>query len=55
MCSGLDVVRVARDEGIIAVHRTEAEYRVLLKAVGFRLERVMPTQTALSIIEGIPA
>lgn len=38
-----------------ALERTEAEYRVLLKAAGFRLERVMPTQTALSIMEGIPA
>jgi hypothetical protein len=38
-----------------ALERTEAEYRVLLEAAGFTLERVMPTQAALSIIEGIPA
>jgi hypothetical protein len=38
-----------------ALERTEAAYRVLLNAAGFRLERVMPTQTALSIMEGRPA
>lgn len=37
-----------------ALERTEAEYRVLLNAAGFTLVRVMPTQAALSIIEGVP-
>ena len=38
-----------------ALERTEAEYRVLLNSAGFTLVRVMPTQAALSIIEGLPA
>ena len=38
-----------------ALERTEAEYRVLLEAAGFTLERIIPTQTPLSIIEGVPA
>jgi hypothetical protein len=38
-----------------ALERTEAEYRVLLEASGFTLARIIPTQTPLSIIEGIPA
>jgi O-methyltransferase domain/Dimerisation domain len=37
-----------------ALERTEAEYRVLLEAAGFRLERIIPTQAGLSIIEGVP-
>jgi predicted O-methyltransferase YrrM len=38
-----------------ALERTEAEYRELLNSAGFTLVRVMPTQAALSIIEGVPA
>jgi len=38
-----------------ALERAEAEYRVLLEAAGFTLARIIPTQTPLSIIEGIPA
>jgi hypothetical protein len=38
-----------------ALERTEAEYRGLFKAAGFTLVRIIPTQTPLSIIEGIPA
>ena len=38
-----------------ALERTEAEYRVLLEAAGFTLERIIPTQAPLSIIEGVPA
>jgi hypothetical protein len=34
--------------------RTEDEYRLLLKRVGFRLTRVVPTRTSASIIEAIP-
>jgi hypothetical protein len=37
-----------------ALERTEAEYRALL-AAGFTLARIIPTQTPLSIIEGVPA
>jgi hypothetical protein len=35
--------------------RTEVEYADLLKGVGLRLNRVIPTQSPLSIVEGIPA
>jgi hypothetical protein len=35
--------------------RTEAEYRDLLSAAGFRLERIVPTPSPLSVIEGRPA
>jgi ubiquinone/menaquinone biosynthesis C-methylase UbiE len=34
--------------------RTEAEYRALYTAAGFTLTRVMPTQSRMSIIVGIP-
>ncbi len=34
--------------------RTEDEYRRLFEQAGFRLERIVPTQTEVSIIEGIP-
>ncbi len=36
------------------LERTEAEYRVLFAAVGFRLERIVPTTAAVSVIEGVP-
>jgi O-methyltransferase domain/Dimerisation domain len=35
--------------------RTEAEYRALYEAAGLRLMRVLPTRSAVSIIEGVPA
>jgi SAM-dependent methyltransferase len=35
--------------------RTEAEYRELLASAGFRLARVIPTASAMSVIEAIPA
>jgi len=35
--------------------RTEAEYRVLLGKAGFRLNRVVPTTSVVSIVEGVPA
>lgn len=35
--------------------RTEAEYRALYEAAGLRLTRVVPTRSAVSIIEGVPA
>lgn len=35
--------------------RTEAEYAPLLKKAGFRLTRVVPTQSAVSVVEAVPA
>jgi hypothetical protein len=35
--------------------RTETEYRTLLAAAGFRLTRIIPTESPLSIIEAIPS
>lgn len=34
--------------------RTEAEFRDLFQASGFQLTRIIPTNTAVSVIEGIP-
>lgn len=34
--------------------RTEAEFAALFDAAGFRLNRVVPTSTMLSIVEGLP-
>jgi O-methyltransferase domain/Dimerisation domain len=34
--------------------RTEGEYRTLFSAAGFELTRVIPTQSRMSIIEGMP-
>ena len=31
--------------------RTEAEYRALLEAAGFRLTQIIPTQSEMSVIE----
>lgn len=33
--------------------RTEAEYRVLLEAAGFRLTQIIPTPSEMSVIEGV--
>jgi O-methyltransferase domain len=35
--------------------RTEDEYADLLARAGFRLERVIPTRTAVSVLEAIPS
>ena len=35
--------------------RTEQEYRALLHAAGFELTRVVPTRSAMSLIEGVPS
>jgi hypothetical protein len=35
--------------------RTDAEYRRLFAAHGFRLTRVVPTATDISVVEGVPA
>jgi hypothetical protein len=34
--------------------RTEAEYRALFGTAGFRLERIVPTKSSVSVIEGVP-
>ena len=36
------------------LERTEAEFRQLYSAAGFRLSRIVPTETEVSIIEGTP-
>ena len=35
--------------------RTEDEFRDLYRHAGFTLNRVIPTRSALSILEGVPA
>jgi hypothetical protein len=35
--------------------RTEPEYRELLERAGFRLTQVVPTESAVSIVEAMPA
>jgi hypothetical protein len=35
--------------------RTEPEYGVLLDKAGFRLTQVVPTESAVSIVEALPA
>jgi O-methyltransferase/methyltransferase family protein len=37
------------------VGRTEAEYRALLAEAGFKLTKVAPTNSPVSVIEGVPA
>jgi hypothetical protein len=37
------------------MERSEREYRELLAAAGFRLARIVPTATEVSVIEGVPA
>ena len=37
------------------MERTEAQYAELLDDAGFRLERVVPTASAVSIVEARPA
>jgi hypothetical protein len=37
------------------LERTETEYRRLLADHGFRLSRVVPTATEISVVEGVPA
>jgi hypothetical protein len=36
------------------MERTASEYRTLLEAAGFRLGRIVPTQSEVSVIEGEP-
>jgi hypothetical protein len=47
----LDMVMLAQTGG---EERSEAEYRLLLVTAGFRLTRVVPTQSAASIVEAVP-
>jgi orsellinic acid C2-O-methyltransferase len=35
--------------------RSEVEFRRLYEAAGFRLTRILPTQTPVKVLEGIPA
>ena len=37
------------------LERTEEEYRRLFAAHGFRLTRVVPTATDISVVEAVPA
>ena len=47
----LDMEMIVIDE---AQERTEEEYRSLLDKAGFKLERVIPTESAVSVVEAIP-
>jgi hypothetical protein len=38
-----------------AQERTEPEYRALLDKAGFRLTQVVPTESAASVVEAVPA
>lgn len=48
----LDIVMLVLPGG---QERTETEYAALLKKAGFRLTRVIPTQSAVSVVEAVPA
>ncbi len=37
-----------------AKERTEEEFRVLLEAAGYHLNRVIPTDSPFSIVEAVP-
>lgn len=47
----LDMVMLAMTGG---QERTEAEYADLLRRAGFRLNRVMPTESEVSVVEAVP-
>lgn len=40
--------------GVGGVERTEGEFRSLLADAGFKLNRILPTQAGVSVMEGIP-
>ena len=44
----LDIIMLAVPGG---QERTESEYRALLDKAGFRLRRVVPTESAVSVVE----
>jgi hypothetical protein len=48
----LDIVMLSLPGG---QERTEPEYRSLLDKAGFRMARVVPTQSAVSVVEAFPA
>ena len=48
----LDIIMLAIPGGR---ERTEQEYRELLEKGGFRLTRVVSTQSAVSVVEALPA
>ena len=48
----LDIVMLAVAGG---QERTEPEYRQLLEKAGFQLTRVVPTESAVSIVKALPA
>lgn len=48
----LDMVMLAIPGG---TERTESEYATLLASAGFRLSRVVPTASAVSVVEAVPA
>ncbi len=48
----LDIIMLALPGG---QERTEPEYRALLEKAGFRLNRVVPTESAVSVVEAVPA
>ena len=48
----LDIVMLVVPGG---QERTEAEYAALLRKAGFRLTRVVPTASAVSVVEAVPA
>jgi hypothetical protein len=47
----LDIIMLAVPGG---QERTEPEYRALLDKTGFRLRRVVPTESAVSVVEAVP-
>jgi O-methyltransferase domain len=47
----LDITMLATTPG---QERTEPEYRALLEKANFKLNRVIPTNSAVSIVEAIP-
>ena len=47
----LDIIMLAIPGG---QERTEQEYRILVDKAGFRLKRVVPTESAVSIVEALP-
>jgi hypothetical protein len=48
----LDITMLVMTDG---QERTEAEYATLLSRAGFRLSRVVPTMSAASVVEAVPA
>jgi hypothetical protein len=48
----LDIIMLAVPGG---QERTEPEYQALLDKAGFRLKWVVPTESAVSVVEAVPA